>query len=270
MKACTEFTSQITEVVSGAADKGDRPLLLEHLRTCKACSEAFDRLQSIVAVTSNKSDPGEAYWDNYYAQLSSRMDEVGAQVPFSSRLVALTPRWALQVAAAVILLVSGVLIGRITLTGDSSSQQLAVAESTRPTPVQERAYSYLDRSKTLLLGVVNFDTSEDDPSTLNLDRRRSMAGSLIQEASLLQADLSAADERRLSDLIADLEIILLQIANIESTYDLPEIEMVQSGVHRKAIMFKINIESMRRFNKQNPSSFDVSRRSASSARNSAV
>ncbi len=270
MKACTEFTSQLTEVASGAADKGDRPLLLEHLHTCEACSEAFTSLQTMVAATSNKSDPGEAYWESYYAKLSSRMDEKSSQVPFSFRLVTLTPRWALQVAAAVVLIVSGVLIGRITLTGDSSSPQFAGAESFAPTAVQERAYSYLDRSKTLLLGVVNFDTSQDDPSSLNLDRRRSMAGTLIREASLLQADLTAADERRLSDLIADLEIILLQIANIESTYDIPEIEMVQSGVDRKAIMFKIDIESMSRFNKQNPSSFELSRQSTSPAANSAV
>ncbi len=270
MKACTEFTSQITEVVSGAADKGDRPLLLEHLHTCEACSEAFNSLQTIVGATSNKSDPGEAYWDSYYAKLSSRMAEKPSQVPFSFRLVTLTPRWALQVAAAVVLIVSGVLIGRITLTGDSSSQQFAGAESTRPSAVQERAYSYLDRSKTLLLGVVNFDATQDDPNSLNLDRRRTMAGSLIQEASLLRADLSAADERRLSDLIADLEIILLQIANFESTYNIPEIEMVQSGVDRKAIMFKIDIESMRRFDTQRTPQFAPSRKNASGNANSAV
>jgi hypothetical protein len=48
------------------------------------------------------------------------------------------------------------------------------------------------------------------------------------------------------DLITDLELILLQIANLESEYNIPEIEMVKSGVDRRGILLKINIEEMRR------------------------
>ena len=46
--------------------------------------------------------------------------------------------------------------------------------------------------------------------------------------------------------MTDLEVILLQIANLETEYDLPTIEMVKSGVDRRGVLLKINIEEMRK------------------------
>jgi len=46
-------------------------------------------------------------------------------------------------------------------------------------------------------------------------------------------------------LVSDLEVILLQIANLESEHNLSTIEMVQSGVDRRGILLKINLEEMR-------------------------
>ena len=46
--------------------------------------------------------------------------------------------------------------------------------------------------------------------------------------------------------MTDLEVILLEIANLETEYDLPTIEMVKSGVDRRGVLLKINIEEMRK------------------------
>ena len=51
-------------------------------------------------------------------------------------------------------------------------------------------------------------------------------------------------------MVSDLEVILMQIANLESDYDLPAIEMVKSGVERRGIFLKINIEEMEKNQKQ--------------------
>ena len=47
-------------------------------------------------------------------------------------------------------------------------------------------------------------------------------------------------------LIDDLEVILLQIANLEAEHDVPAIELVRSGVDRRGILLKIQVEQMRR------------------------
>jgi hypothetical protein len=67
----------------------------------------------------------------------------------------------------------------------------------------------------------------------------------VAESGQLQADLEGPDQQRLRELVADLEVILLQIANLEAQHDMPGIEMVQHGVERSAILLKINLEEMR-------------------------
>jgi len=277
MNVCKEYDSLIIDVASGATGEGDRSRLEEHLVTCDACSAAFKNLTRTVELSSLKNDPGEVFWDGYYGRLAERMEiednsSASRFQPLTlvkSSLLSTLPKWSLQVAAAMVLIVSGIVIGRSTQTNGVLAEQTASSD-VQHAELQNRAYSYLDRSKTLLLGVVNFDVDQDDPGTLNIERRRTMAGSLIQEASLLRSELTAADERRLSELISDLEIILLQIANIESNYDIPEIEMVQNGVDRKSIMFKIDVESMSRFDSSNSSPDELRRRPTSGAASSAV
>jgi hypothetical protein len=57
--------------------------------------------------------------------------------------------------------------------------------------------------------------------------------------------LSDTHDRRLEKLVGDLELILMQIANLEEKEDLPEIELVKDGVDRKGLLLKINLEQMR-------------------------
>ena len=261
MKACNDFRSLMVEVAGGAAGEGDRLRLEEHMSMCEGCSQEFSRLTAVVDLTkAGHAEPGDAFWTGYYGRLQTRMEAEDAsavrRLPGLSDVLdhAATllraPRWALQIAVAVLLVASGILIGRSFFATESSRPEIAsIPEEPgglQSAALETRAHAYLDRSKTLLLGLVNFDLQEDDPGALNIDRRRQMAGDLISEASLLQKELTANDQRRLSELISDLEVILLQIANIETTYDVPEIEMVQSGVDRKAILFKIEVEAMRR------------------------
>ncbi|TDI71575.1 MAG: hypothetical protein E2O85_01945 [Bacteroidetes bacterium] len=270
MKACNNYTSLITTVASGAAGEGDRLRLEEHTSNCEGCAAEYVRLSSLLAaVRIEQEDPGDAYWQGYYKQIMERIDGIPS-IAYSSemqttgsagdvlrqRLVRLADwlvprqRWALQLAVAALLVVAGVLLGRTFLSPVEIDPQLAENDLSS-TQIQQnalemRAHAYLGKSKTLLLGLVNFDLEEDDPSTLNFEKRRVIAGDLVREASFLQDRLSFAEHQRLRRLVADLEVILIQIANIESAYDVPEIEIVQSGVARKAILFKIDVEEMRR------------------------
>ena len=65
---------------------------------------------------------------------------------------------------------------------------------------------------------------------------------------MLKDDLTDANRRKLYQLVSDLEVILLQIANLESQNDLPAVEMIRSGVDRRGILLKINLEEMERDN----------------------
>lgn len=115
-----------------------------------------------------------------------------------------------------------------------------------PASVETRTWQYLDRSKVLLLGIVNADSAQADPALLNLPRKQALARDLVSEAAQLQTELNSPEQQRLQALVRDLEVILLQIANLEAHHDLPAIEMVRNGVERRGLLFKINLEAMQR------------------------
>jgi len=80
---------------------------------------------------------------------------------------------------------------------------------------------------------------------LNLPYQKQISTELVQEASYLKGELGEYDQERLQSLVADLEMILLQIANLESEYDLRAIDLVKEGVERGGILLKINITDIR-------------------------
>src|SRR5262249_30474122 len=157
----------------------------------------------------------------------------------------------LKAAAAFILIGVGVLIGRYYMT---PTTQPPIANY-RPTPSTTTAVQrvsmdpetkrFLDRSQVLLIGVVNLEPDADGNYPADLSAQKKVSRDLIQQASLVKSKLKGPDKRRLNELVSDLELILLQIANMEAQNDQPEIEMVKSGVDRKGVLFKINLEQMR-------------------------
>ena len=99
--------------------------------------------------------------------------------------------------------------------------------------------------KFYLVGIVNLEPDEDSTYSTDLSAQRKMSRELIQQAPVIRANLKGPERRRLTQLVSDLELILLQIANLEAENDVPEIELVKSGVDRKGVLFKINVEQMR-------------------------
>lgn len=200
--------------------------------------------------------PPDRFWDNYYANLLQRVNDREQRKSGINRrrrwlsqfLNEMTPRVRLtaQVAFAASVLLVGVLLGRTVLAPDTSPQsQQNVAAGTDPTIdlAAQAAHQYLGRSKVLLLGIVHSENG--DATDLNLPRRKEMARELVRAAADLKPSLEDANMRRLHELISEVEMIMIQIANLEAEYDMPAVEMVREGVERKGLLFKINVEEMR-------------------------
>lgn len=272
MNDCKHYEALIAGHLFGTLEPEEAERLEAHLASCPACHALMREMETTLRVTASpmRPEPPPAFWDGYYERLEARMqaperrpDPVGHLVEWlrvPERLnwgaLLLGPRWAYQLSGAAALLAVGVLIGWL-LFGHAAAEtpQVAHEETVEtPTPVQavsveERADRYLERSRVLLMGLVNLDP-EQDLSMINLTRQQQVASELIAESTTLKAELSDDEqEKMLRALIEDLEVILLQIANLEAEYDLPTIEMVQHGVDRRAILLKINVAEMRRADK---------------------
>jgi hypothetical protein len=79
----------------------------------------------------------------------------------------------------------------------------------------------------------------------DLSRQKQISHDLIQQASSLQNDLKDPRYRRLRSLISELQVILLEIADLQKQGDLQGVDLIRSGVDRKGVLLKINLEQMR-------------------------
>jgi hypothetical protein len=66
----------------------------------------------------------------------------------------------------------------------------------------------------------------------------------LTEGRTLSRELDPAANRQLIQLISQLELILLQIANLETKHDLAAVELVREGITREGLLLKINITEM--------------------------
>lgn len=265
MSDCQTYEALIAEKLFGELRPEDQQRLNAHLAECPACAAEVQALEATLEMTSERtrSTPPPAFWDNYYDRLAARLEEETSPrldwkrrlAGWADRVTAMLwsgPRWQVQLATAVAFVVVGIGIGWLLFGGSTADAPLVVegpvvtTPTVEPTALETRTSRYLERSKVLLLGLVNFEPDHDNPSILNLDRKQEIARELVHEASVLKEDLSASDQQRLRELIADLEVILMQIANLEAGHDLPAIELVQRGVDRRAILLKINLTEMSR------------------------
>jgi hypothetical protein len=210
-----------------------------------------------------RPDPGRAYWDGYWNRLSARMER---EQPVKRRawLGRLMPglsetglRWAHRGVLAAVLIVFGAVLGRVLLPGPGTETVQTVAQrderggTPAGTPVvpaataEACARQYLEDSQVLLLALVNFDPETEAEYLSDWSPEKNRSRELIAQAASLKNDLTAPRQRRLRDLVTELELILIQIANLEATGDLESVDLIRNTVSDSDVMLKINLEKMR-------------------------
>jgi Putative zinc-finger len=250
MSDCQKFEDRFVDALYGELDPSNQQSLNEHLKQCSRCRDLFASLQKTLQIMDDREHPElpDEYWKQYDSSLQKRIADAkpeNVQWHTFGRI----PGWALKAAAAFILVGIGVLIGRYYMSPTTQPQISEVHRTVFP-PVQRASMDpetkrFLERSQVLLIGIVNMEPEADGSYPADLTTQKKMSRDLIQEASVIKTKLKGPDKRRLNELVSDLELIMLQIANLEAENDQPEIEMVKSGVDRKGVLFKINLEQMR-------------------------
>jgi hypothetical protein len=103
---------------------------------------------------------------------------------------------------------------------------------------------YVEKSQLLLIALVNNDPASDGyAADFGMQQQRSRQ--LVDEAEGLKQELDDPKQRRLRELVGELEKILMQIANLESEDDMDAVEFIRSRVDDHDVLLKINLEQMR-------------------------
>jgi hypothetical protein len=260
MNKCKKCRSFLLEHFYGEMDPKKQKFFDNHLSVCEKCRSLFQEMELILQFTEKRvrPEPPKEFWDLYEKKLARRIEteEVSGFDRESlrekwGRRISSTPKWAYQAAAAAALIIIGVFIGRALFSPQIPGVQHAMEQPghiTTPQPemtLVHRSQNYIERSKLILLALVNFDPSVDDPYALDLPYQKQVSKELVKEASFLKEELAESDQERLENLITSLEIILLQIANLECENDLEAIKLVKDGIDNRGILMEINLSDLR-------------------------
>jgi hypothetical protein len=254
---CRKCKDMMIEALYGELVSAEREILDAHLSSCPDCASEYSVLGATLRVMDKRRrpDPGPEFWDGYWGRLAARMERENAvrpeRVPLAVRVRRFfsgLPRWSYQAAAAVALIAVGVLIGRSLLSPPGRISPLQTAGTSAAVPVSNdpavRARTYLERSQLLLLGLVNYDPKTEDLYALDLPRKKEISRELVAQAADIQGSLTDPRQKRLRELVADLQVIMMQIANLGAGNDMEGLELVKQGVEQKGIFLKIDLTRM--------------------------
>ncbi len=258
MNECAKCRGLIAEALYDDLSPKDKAAFEAHLVRCGACAAEYAAMTETRKMldTRERRDPGHDFWEGYWDRLEKRLDAEPAPATRRAagrahRSFALFPAWTFRIAAAAALLVVGIFIGRTLLSPPTPQVARTTPPAVAPAPGVERASApvlrardYFERSKVILLGLVNYDPKASDVYGLDLPQQKRLSRALVNEAGSLKSDLKAPADKRLRELVGDLETILVQIANLESANDLAAVELVKRGVDEKGIFLKINLTEM--------------------------
>ena len=262
---CEAMQHLIVDALFDDIEEEAQQKLQVHLDQCESCAVSYQEMKSTLQMTSQLAEPAltEAYWEGFQVKLQHRLKQPDVSRASTMllrpmlvglrRFVQPLPTWSYQAAMAVLLIAVGVFIGRTTTSPDVPRPVATTGEGGAAGIMAVDTQRYLDRSNVLLLGLVNFDAEHDDLSVLNLEHKQAIAEELVQESAAIKKVLEAHNEQQLHTLIGELEKILLQIANLEAQTDYPGIEVIQQGVEHRALLLKINLESMKLLEEHSPS-----------------
>ncbi|MGH7494649.1 MAG: anti-sigma factor family protein [bacterium] len=248
---CTKYEPLLAAKLFGDLNDDEQARLEAHVAICASCRRQLATFERILSGMGEPARPEMPlhFWDGYWHRLIERMEKEPAPAlsfwekvreTFSAKW-----SWGWQVAAAASLLVLGMVIGQYFSTKDAPVEVAITQPSPANIPAHNasaRTAQLLERSKILLIGIVNDDFNAARSS--DLARQRKVSRALLQETRALQTALSGSPDRRVQQLLQQLEFVLLQIANLEIEHDLSSVELVREGIDREGLLLKINIEEL--------------------------
>ncbi|MBX2992872.1 MAG: zf-HC2 domain-containing protein [Bacteroidetes bacterium] len=242
------------DFVQNELNESDRKTVEQHLSSCTRCSNELSELRKTLAILPRPaSQPeeirDEAFWQSLAVNIEREIrlqrvpkrDRVTSFIEQVRSFFALRPAYAFSAGAAL----AGIVAAVILFRPQDESSMLVTEKNTLPEETlmmptasesQQRISDYFRKSKVLLVGLANLKT--EDEQNIDLSNERTVSRSLVHEARFLQQQPL---DGRSARLIRDLEKIMIELANLEETTDLPNVELIRSGIRQENLLFKIRM-----------------------------
>ena len=249
MKECKNSTRYLSNLFFGEISDEEKKKVREHIKACEYCLSRYELYKKTLDIMNLKmrKEPEKSFWNNYWERLTERYPEFKERKieHFAEKFKEFFPfncPAIVRAATAVSLIVVGIIIGKYFFTPEEELSRMETVSVIPSSPVIQKANEYLETSKVILVGIMNLN-GELQERDFSLERQAS--SKLIEDARFIKANLGNSEkERRLRELVEDLEIILLEIANLSDEKGFEYVKFLTEGIKEKDILFKIRIYDM--------------------------
>ena len=232
-----------------------------HLTQCADCAQSFASFSQTFGLFSYRQEvePEPQLFDRVWRKAALEVSQVTERESGRFGWFRLGTFGPFLAAAA--LLVIGFWMGRRFPQTELVAPTLEVVNANDTShPLDQKVLGYLQKTKTIILAIDNFDTDHHELARFDFRSEKRVSQALLLQSEELKQELEDKGSARLLELVTDLELILLQIAHLQNRVTPFDLEMVQDGINRRAILFKINIEEMKRSLEEQPPKQERGRR----------
>ncbi|MCU1273387.1 MAG: hypothetical protein JWO48_818 [Bryobacterales bacterium] len=221
----------VLEYYGERRDEGIR----EHLEACESCRASFESLARVLNAMNDFEAPersavyGSRVWHQIAPQLGQSRESWWSAL---SRWFA--PRRLAAISAMAVLLVVAFIAGRVSQRPHETAGLSG--------PVRERIMmvavgEHLERSQMILVELVNNETK----GPVDISGEQLRAEDLISENRLYRQAALKSGDKGISNVLDELERVLLDIAHEPSKLDSAELQQVRERIEAAGILFKIRV-----------------------------
>jgi len=238
------------DYLRGESDAQDKNEVEKHLASCKRCTAELKQLESTLsalgrrpAAASEERSPD--FWKDFSFRVEQRLHDVHARhrAPVSpwraiESFFVFDRPLAISLCSVAVLIVLAIGIWALSINRQQNKivQTAPARQQEQMDSVREEMSRYFRKSKTLLVGITNMKLPENQSIDFSAERRASQE--LVHQARYLK---NQPMDVRSARLIDDMERILIELANLKQDNNLPNVEIVRSGIHQGNLLFKIRM-----------------------------
>jgi Putative zinc-finger len=222
-------------------DPATRAAVGAHLASCESCRNDAEEVRRVLLAAASDGVPerGEDYGAEVWARLEPRLPAA----------VARRTRWAdvrpwLAAAAVVLLAVSAFVAGRWSGPPPDSNRDPAVVPvaSSDPRAIRERVVlaavgDHVERAERALVELAHTTSN----GFVDIAPEQTWARQLLDANRLYRQSLPDASAPALTELLDDLEPILLEIVNSPSRLTDADLRALQSRIEDRSLVFKLRV-----------------------------
>ncbi len=243
MLSCDRCQELIADALYDALDASQQQSLQSHLEKCADCRqlhtemrEATDALNA-KGIRSGLHDdiPERVALDTLWKNLQPELNRIGAE-----RFLAL-PHQHNQKMIGISLALAASLALLIAILPLVSNNDVVAPAPVASTLISPELMGYLTRAEVMLLLVANAETQ----SVSAVPIRQTFARGLALEANVLNTNMQSSINSGQSQLLRDIEFLLLQIANLDSSNLEQGVQLLQQYIEKNSVLFKIRLLEMR-------------------------